>query len=137
MTSRYVPLMIGSVAADTGLGPAIRAARERKHWTQRRLAAALEVDPKTVRNWENGRGVPRNRIAALEALFGISLPGGSAPEGKQPLSEDEQREKDMQEFLRLGRELFGNGQHGEAGGVSAQGAEGGWEGNRRDEGATA
>lgn len=133
MTSPHVPLMIGIVAADTGLGPAIRAARERRHWTQRQLADALAVDPKTVRNWENGRGVPRNRIAAIEALFGISLRGADE---KRPLS-DEERERAMQEFLRLGRELFGNGQDSGAAGGGADSAERAREGHAHGEGRTA
>jgi transcriptional regulator with XRE-family HTH domain len=57
----------------TDIGTMIKRARERKRWTQRQLAAALEVDRKTVDNWENGRTRPARSIGALEAVLGVSL----------------------------------------------------------------
>lgn len=57
------------------LGDLIRSGRERKRWTQAALAAAVGVDRKTVDNWENSRTRPRNRLAALEDVLGISLRG--------------------------------------------------------------
>lgn len=50
-------------------GPEIRAARERKGWTQQELAAAIKVGMRTVGNWERGETVPKNRMAALEAVL--------------------------------------------------------------------
>ncbi len=52
------------IAGDS-LGVQIRAARERRHMTQRQLAGIIGVDRKTVDNWENDRTTPRNRMAAL------------------------------------------------------------------------
>jgi len=94
--------MMGTVAADTTLGSAIRDARERRGWTQAQLAGALGKDPKTVRNWESGRtAMPRGIIAAIEDVLGISLRGDGE------MTEDDY-ERSMQEFLRLGQRLFGN-----------------------------
>ena len=61
------------MATDSHLGTLIKRARERRRWTQRQLADALGVNPKSVDNWENGRTSPRNSIGALEEVLGISL----------------------------------------------------------------
>jgi len=55
------------------LGDQIRAARGRARMTQRELADRVGVSTKTVDNWENGRSVPRNRLAALEEVLGTHL----------------------------------------------------------------
>lgn len=57
----------------TDIGTRIKRARERKRWTQRQLAGALQVNVKTVDNWENGRTSPRSSIGALEEVLGVSL----------------------------------------------------------------
>jgi transcriptional regulator with XRE-family HTH domain len=51
------------------LGTRIKRARERAHMTQAQLAERLNVARKTVANWENGRGVPRSRLGALEHVL--------------------------------------------------------------------
>ena len=61
------------MATDSLIGTKIKRARERKRWTQRQLADALDVNTKTVDNWEAGRTSPRNRTGALEEVLGISL----------------------------------------------------------------
>ena len=55
------------------LGNAIRAAREAAGLKQRQLAAKLDVDPRTVRNWENGKTVPLSHLGALEHVLGVRL----------------------------------------------------------------
>lgn len=64
----------------TEIGTRIKRARERKRWTQRELASALEVSIKTVDNWENGRTSPRSSIGALEDVLGVRLDGEPEPE---------------------------------------------------------
>ncbi|HEY1705931.1 MAG TPA: helix-turn-helix transcriptional regulator [Trebonia sp.] len=64
----------------TDLGTRIKRARERKRWSQQRLADALGVDRKTVDNWENGRTKPRSSVGALEEVLGVSLAEGTGPE---------------------------------------------------------
>lgn len=59
----------------TEIGTSIKRARERKRWSQQRLADALGVDRKTVDNWENGRTRPRSSIGAIEEVLGVSLDG--------------------------------------------------------------
>lgn len=71
---------MSSMATEPPLGTRIKRARERKRWTQKRLADALEVDRKTVDNWENGRTSPRSSIGAIEDVLGISLSGEPEPE---------------------------------------------------------
>lgn len=56
-------------------GAAIRALREKKHYTQKQLAELVQVSDKTVSKWETGRGLPD--ITLLEPLakaLGVSLP---------------------------------------------------------------
>lgn len=50
-------------------GPEIKAARERARLTQAQLAERIGVGLRTVGNWERGETVPKNRMAALEALL--------------------------------------------------------------------
>ncbi len=48
----------------------LRAVRIEANCTQAAFAARLEVTEQTVRNWENGRGVPcRKHLKTLETLF--------------------------------------------------------------------
>ena len=116
------------------IGLQIKRARERLHMTQAELGAAVRKSQKTIDNWEHDRAYPKSSIGALEAGLGISL---DAPAGPEPLSEKE-REGLTQEYLRLGRILFGSEQERAAGGGSADGgAEGGREGNARSEGRSA
>jgi DNA-binding XRE family transcriptional regulator len=62
------------------LGLLIKQARGRKHLTQRQLATLVEVDRKTIDNWENERTQPSvSSIAALEVHLG-SLTGAPAPD---------------------------------------------------------
>lgn len=51
-------------------GSQIKAARERAQLTQQQLAERLGVGLRTVGNWERGETVPKNRMAAIEALLG-------------------------------------------------------------------
>jgi len=55
------------------LGRRIRDARERKRWTQGQLASALGVDKKSVGNWERDKTLPRNSLAAIEAVLDVDL----------------------------------------------------------------
>jgi transcriptional regulator with XRE-family HTH domain len=55
------------IAAMTG--DEIRAARERKGWTQEELAERLRVGPRTIGNWERGATVPKNRAGMLREVF--------------------------------------------------------------------
>lgn len=54
----------------TDIGTRIKRARERKRWSQQRLADAIGVDRKSIDNWENGRTKPRSSIGALEDVLG-------------------------------------------------------------------
>lgn len=68
-----------SMATEPAIGTRIKRARERKRWTQKRLADAVGVSQKTIDNWENGRTEPRSSIGALEDVLGVSLDAGAAP----------------------------------------------------------
>jgi DNA-binding XRE family transcriptional regulator len=64
-----------------GLGVRIKQARGRKHLTQRQLAALVEVDRKTIDNWENERTQPSvSSIAALEVHLGSLTGSPPAPD---------------------------------------------------------
>lgn len=66
-----------SVALHIGymddLGQRIRAARERRMMTQQELADLVEVDKKTVGNWERGRTHPRNRLGKVVEVLGLEM----------------------------------------------------------------
>lgn len=68
------------MATEPAIGTRIRRARERKRWSQQRLADELHVNRKTVDNWENGRTEPRSSIGALEEVLGVRLDGADEPE---------------------------------------------------------
>lgn len=52
----------------------IRELRERKGWTQAKLAAELNVAPSTVFNWESGRFDPRfSQAKDLAQVLDVSL----------------------------------------------------------------
>lgn len=61
------------MATEPRLGTRIKRARERKRWTQHQLADALDVNVKTIDNWENDRTYPRSSIGALEDVLGIQF----------------------------------------------------------------
>ena len=65
-----------AMATEPPVGIKIRRARERKRWTQQQLADALEVNVKTVNNWETGRTEPANSIGAIEAALSVNLSDG-------------------------------------------------------------
>jgi transcriptional regulator with XRE-family HTH domain len=71
--------MMADMATDPRLGTKIKRARERKRWTQQELADRIEVDRKTIDNWENGRTSPRSSIGALEDVLGVVLTAGEEP----------------------------------------------------------
>jgi transcriptional regulator with XRE-family HTH domain len=68
-----------AMATEPAIGTRIKRARERKRWTQKRLAGLVGVSQKTIDNWENGRTEPRSSIGALEEVLGVSLTGEPAP----------------------------------------------------------
>lgn len=74
LTCLYVPLIIDVMAPDS-LGVRIRRARERKHWTQVQLAAAVGVSARAVGDWERDVKAPRNRLGALEQVLDADLTG--------------------------------------------------------------
>jgi transcriptional regulator with XRE-family HTH domain len=60
--------------SDMSLTPdQIREGRERRHMTQQQLADEVGVSRRTVTSWERGQSVPRNRMAPLVELLGLSV----------------------------------------------------------------
>lgn len=52
----------------------LKELRERKGWSQAKLAALLDVSPSTVFNWESGRFDPRfSQARELAKLLEVSL----------------------------------------------------------------
>ena len=61
---------VPSVAsADTTLRPAVRDLRRRARLTQLEFAARLGVPVDTIRNWEQGKRMPRGPARALLAVI--------------------------------------------------------------------
>lgn len=67
------------------LGKRIARLREARHWKQADLALLVEVSEKTIGNWENGRNLPRNKIGALEEIFGVDLETGLPRDDDDPV----------------------------------------------------
>ena len=81
-----VALAIPSVAPEATPVPAVRDLRRRARLTQLEFAARLGVPVETIRNWEQGKRMPRGPARALlaviahapETVFAALAPGGAA-----------------------------------------------------------
>jgi putative transcriptional regulator len=60
---------VGAVPADTAALPAVRDLRRRARLTQQQFAARLGVPVETIRNWEQGKRMPRGPARALLAVI--------------------------------------------------------------------
>jgi putative transcriptional regulator len=58
-----------SVALDAATSPAVRDLRRRARLTQLEFAARLGVPVETIRNWEQGKRMPRGPARALLAVI--------------------------------------------------------------------
>jgi putative transcriptional regulator len=57
------------VPAETASAPAVRDLRRRAHLTQLEFASRLGVPVETIRNWEQGKRMPRGPARALLAVI--------------------------------------------------------------------
>ena len=64
-----VPMLPVFTAADTASGSTARHLRQRAGLTQIEFAARLGVPVETIRNWEQGKRMPRGPARALLAVF--------------------------------------------------------------------
>ena len=78
------PMMPVAVPVETATLPAVRDLRRRARLTQQQFAARLGVPVETIRNWEQGKRMPRGPARALlaviahapETVFAALAPGG-------------------------------------------------------------
>ena len=63
------PASAPGVAADAAAPPAVRDLRRRAHLTQMEFASRLGVPVETIRNWEQGKRMPRGPARALLAVI--------------------------------------------------------------------
>ena len=59
----------GTVPVETAAAPGVRDLRRRAHLTQQQFAARLGVPVETIRNWEQGKRMPRGPARALLAVI--------------------------------------------------------------------
>jgi putative transcriptional regulator len=64
-----VALTTTDVASEMATSPAVRDLRRRAHLTQQEFAARLGVPVETIRNWEQGKRMPRGPARALLAVI--------------------------------------------------------------------
>jgi putative transcriptional regulator len=64
-----VPLATTSIALATTTPPAVRDLRRRARLTQQEFASRLGVPVETIRNWEQGKRMPRGPARALLAVI--------------------------------------------------------------------
>jgi putative transcriptional regulator len=64
-----VPAVVAVPCADDAGVPAVRDLRRRARLTQRQFAAKLGVPVDTIRNWEQGKRLPRGPARALLAVI--------------------------------------------------------------------
>jgi putative transcriptional regulator len=58
-----------SIASEAPASPAVRDLRRRARLTQQEFAARLGVPVETIRNWEQGKRMPRGPARALLAVI--------------------------------------------------------------------
>ena len=63
------PAMPVAAPAETSNLPAVRDLRRRARLTQQQFAARLGVPVETIRNWEQGKRMPRGPARALLAVI--------------------------------------------------------------------
>ena len=63
------PAMPVAAPAETASPPAVRDLRRRARLTQQEFAARLGVPVETIRNWEQGKRMPRGPARALLAVI--------------------------------------------------------------------
>jgi putative transcriptional regulator len=81
-----VPATASLVPAEAAILPAVRDLRRRARLTQLEFAARLGVPVETIRNWEQGKRMPRGPARALlaviahapETVFAALAPGAAA-----------------------------------------------------------
>ena len=66
------PVKSDAAADDAGALPAVRDLRRRAQLTQIEFAARLGVPVETIRNWEQGKRMPRGPARALLAVIAHS-----------------------------------------------------------------
>ena len=72
---------LGIAKVSNELKKAIQQARMAKKMNQKELAAALQIDAKTINEYESGKAIPNNQlIAKMERTLGAKLP--RAPKGR-------------------------------------------------------
>jgi putative transcriptional regulator len=64
-----VPLIPAAAPIAAAASPAVRDLRRRAHLTQQEFAARLGVPVETIRNWEQGKRMPRGPARALLAVI--------------------------------------------------------------------
>jgi putative transcriptional regulator len=64
-----VPQVTAPVSDETASSPAVRELRRRARLTQLEFAARLGVPVETIRNWEQGKRMPRGPARALLAVI--------------------------------------------------------------------
>jgi putative transcriptional regulator len=64
-----VPLIPAAAPFDAAALPAVRDLRRRAHLTQQEFATRLGVPVETIRNWEQGKRMPRGPARALLAVI--------------------------------------------------------------------
>jgi putative transcriptional regulator len=81
-----VPAMASLAPAEVATLPAVRDLRRRARLTQLEFAARLGVPVETIRNWEQGKRMPRGPARALlaviahapETVFAALAPGAAS-----------------------------------------------------------
>jgi putative transcriptional regulator len=63
------PAITATVPLDTAALPAVRDLRRRARLTQQQFATRLGVPVETIRNWEQGKRMPRGPARALLAVI--------------------------------------------------------------------
>ena len=64
-----VPMTPVAAPAEKAAAPAVRDLRRRARLTQQQFAARLGVPVETIRNWEQGKRMPRGPARALLAVI--------------------------------------------------------------------
>lgn len=72
-TPQFANLLLTVAIEPDEIGRRIKAAREKKGWTQLQFAYQASVSPSSVQRWESGRLPPVRELMRLADVLGVSV----------------------------------------------------------------
>lgn len=81
ITPQFANVLLAVAIAPEEIGRRVKAARERKHWTQLEFAREANVSPSTVQRWERGQLPPVRELVRVAPLLDVEVDELVEPDG--------------------------------------------------------